>query len=647
MRVASALCLAATVGAQSPASGVKKVIELLTQLKAKVTEETAQGAKDAEEYADQCIATITGLEADVKYGGEKSEELAAIQENNAAKADQYAVEVASLGPQIGKVQSELKAATQVRNDEHKTFLGEESELTQAANMLTQAYAVLKRSLAGPAAFLQKDGTAVHSEADTRVTKIVNALSAVIAAAGAIDINATNKIRAFLEAEDSLSLGQPQAVVRSYESRSGGILDAIEELQEKAAQNLSALKTKEMDAKHAFEMLAQDLRNQIQAKEDALSNAKMYKEEAGAAAGAAGAQLQTVNDSLQADKTALANSKVSCQKHAEEWSARKASAEQEVVVLQKAMDILAGKFSLLQVTKKGDQYDKRSRASGILRKLGHKLDNFGLLQAAQSVSDDPFVKVREMINDMIMRLEKQAMEEATKAARCKKDIETGTRDVKVKSEQMAKYQARLEKSNAKYGQLGSDISTLQEEVKQIGIDMKAWTTIRAEEKGDHAATVKDAEESIEALNGAIQTLSEFYGAALIQTAQPKSDTGNTIIAYLETAQEDYQRIRQETESAEKSAVNDYERSMQDAQVSLAKKNALIDGKTQERSGLKVMISTIDDDLAASVKEYDAATSFLKNKQAECANKAMSYEERQQKREEEIKGLQEALEILSAE
>jgi len=645
MRVSSVLCLAAMVGAQSPASGVKKVIELLTNLKAKVVEETAQGAKDAEEYADQCIATITGLEADVKYGGEKAEELAAIQENNAAKADAYAVEIASLGPQIGKVQSELKMATQVRNDEHKTFVGEESELTQAANMLTQAYALLKRSLTGPAAFLQKDGS--HFEADTRVTKIVNALSAVIAAAGAIDINATNKIRAFLEAGDSLSLSQPQATVRAYESRSGGILDAIEKLQEKAAQNLSALKEKEMDAKHAYEMLAQDLTNQIQMKEEALSNAKMYKEEAAANAGAAGGQLQTVKDGLAADSAALANSKVSCQRNAEEWSARKASAEEEQVVLAKAIDILTGKFSLLQVTKKGDQYDKRSRASGILRKLGHKLDNFGLLQAAQSVSDDPFVKVREMISDMIMRLEKQAMEEASREAKCKKDIETGTRDVKIKSEQMAKYQARLEKSNAKYGQLGSDISTLQEEVKQIGIDMKAWAKIRAQEKADHAATIKDAELSIEALSGAIETLSEFYGASLLQVGQPKSDTGNTIISYLETAQEDYQRIRQETESAEKTAVSDYERNLQDAQVSLAKKNALIDGKTQERSGLKVMISQVDDDLAGSAKEFDAATEYLKNKQAECANKAMSFEERQQKREEEIKGLQEALEILSAE
>jgi hypothetical protein len=151
------------------------------------------------------------------------------------------------------LQSSLKAATVIRADEHKTFQGEEAELMEAANMLTQAYAVLKRSLSGPS-FLQEDRT------DSRMTRIVNALSLLISAAGSIDSAAASKVKAFLEAEDSLSLKQPQAVVRAYESKSGGILDAIEELQEKAAQNLSALRSKEMDSKHAFEVLSQDLKN---------------------------------------------------------------------------------------------------------------------------------------------------------------------------------------------------------------------------------------------------------------------------------------------------------------------------------------------------------------------------------------------------
>ena len=63
--------------------------------------------------------------------------------------------------------------------------------------------------------------------------------------------------------------------------------------------------------------------------------------------------------------------------------------------------------------------------------------------------------------------------------------------------------------------------------------------------------------------------------------------------------------------------------------------------------QVMTAQLDDDLGNAQKAYEAAVGFLTNKKEECANKAMSYEERKKKREEEIAGLQEALEILSAE
>merc|ERR1719350_2716828 len=133
---------------QSPVSGVQKVIKLLADLKIKVEAETTQGAKDAEAMENECIESIAGLEKDVSYGSEKAKELSATAENENAKADGFAVDVATLGPQIAKLQDELKVASTVRADENKVFNGEEAELVESATMLTQAYSVLKRSLSG-------------------------------------------------------------------------------------------------------------------------------------------------------------------------------------------------------------------------------------------------------------------------------------------------------------------------------------------------------------------------------------------------------------------------------------------------------------------------------------------------------------------
>jgi len=322
----------------------------------------------------------------------------------------------------------------------------------------------------------------------------------------------------------------------------------------------------------------------------------------------------------------------------------------MATLDKAVEILSGKFSLLQTssTKSSSKnFEQREKAAALLRKLGHKFNNFGLLQAASSAQADPFVKVRGLIKDMIMKLEESAAAEASKEAKCKADIEAGTRDVKIKTQQMKKYQTRLDASTAKSQQLGVEIGELEAEIKDLGVQMRAWTKMRTDEKKENSAVIKDAEEAIEAINGAVTTLTEFYGTATSFLQQPQSDAANTIIAVLQQAQEDYQKIRQETESAEEAAETDYEKDMQDGKVSLAKKKALVDGKSAEKATLKVMIAQIDDDLANATKAWEAATGFLKNKKEECANKAMSYEERKKRREEEIAGLQEALEILSAE
>jgi len=638
MKVFSVATIATAQAASTNNSGVVKVIELLGKMKSQVIEETAAGAKAEEEFQDQCIASTTELKSDIKYGSEKAEELSAQKENESAKAEAFGVDSATLAPQIAKLEEEKKSAKEIRGEENKEYMAEEAELEEASGMLTQAYSVLKRSLS----LMQTGGKVPNME------KVVQALSAVINAAW-IDPQSARRLESLLESSDELSLKAPQASTSNYGSKSGGILDAIEELQSKTAEQLSKLRRDELDKKHSFELLAQDLTSQVETKSEMLASAQQNKADAEEAAGKASADLATTAESVSADKTQLSDTQSDCKTSGEEWGARKASADGEVAALTKAVDILSAKFSLLQTGARthtaGD--DAREKAATILRKLGHKFNSFGLLQAASSAQEDPFGKVRGLISDMIMKLEKQAADEASKEGKCKADIANGTRDVKVKTEQMNKVATRLDSSQAKYAQLGSEVSALNEELKELNTNMQAWTRIRNEEKADSDAVVKNAAESIEALSAAITTLTEFYGApALLQTGQPKSEAANVIIETLQTAQEDFEKLKQETETAERNAEDAFDRNMQAAKVATAKKSALVEGKTQERSGVKVMISQLDSDVENATKAFEAARTYLKNKKEECANKSMSYEERKRRREEEIKGLQEALEILSA-
>lgn len=92
--------------------------------------------------------------------------------------------------------------------------------------IPKAYAVLKRALS----FVQT-GAAPNQQA---MSEVVVALGAIINSAW-IDADSTKKVQAFLEETDSLSLHQPQAQTSNYQSKSGGILDAIQGMQEKNAE----------------------------------------------------------------------------------------------------------------------------------------------------------------------------------------------------------------------------------------------------------------------------------------------------------------------------------------------------------------------------------------------------------------------------
>jgi predicted nucleic acid-binding Zn-ribbon protein len=255
----------------------------------------------------------------------------------------------------------------------------------------------------------------------------------------------------------------------------------------------------------------------------------------------------------------------------------------------------------------------------------------------------------MITDMVAKLEEEARKEASKEAKCKQDKQKGTTDLKVKKGDFERLGSRLDGSNAKFVLLGEEISDLQQQLRDLDVSVRAATDFRNKDRTDNNAVIADSAESVEALSSAISVLTDFYGEsapALIQTASKKqSDSANVIMSILQTAQEDFEKLKQDTEAAESSAQSKYDKDMQAADVSKAKKTAMVEAKTAEKSTVKVMISQITEDLANATKAYDAAKDFLKGVMEACANKAMSFEERQARREAEIAGLKDALEILS--
>merc|ERR1719213_498116 len=220
--------------------------------------------------------------------------------------------------------------------------------------------------------------------------------------------------------------------------------------------------------------------------------------------------------------------------------------------------------------------------------------------------------------------------------------------KTESEKIAtteKLQTRIDGNEAKIAELTDAIKTLEAEVADIDKAQSEATAIRTKEKTDNLAAIKDFRDSANAVVAAMGVLKSFYeGGAFIQTKSQKStrpdfggaktDTGSGIISVLEVAESDFTRLLAETETAEDSAADAYEKQTKENTVSKSAKLADAKAKESEIKSLTVQLGHSKEDHASTSSELDAVNSYIDKLRPQCEEKAMSYAEKKAAREAEI-------------
>merc|ERR550514_1546101 len=121
---------------------------------------------------------------------------------------------------------------------------------------------------------------------------------------------------------------------------------------------------------------------------------------------------------------------------------------------------------------------------------------------------------------------------------------------------------------------------------------------------------------------------------------KGDVGSTIVSVLEVAESDFTQMLAEAE-----AQSVYDKLVQDNAVAKASKTADVKSKTSEVKSLEVALGNYKEDKETTSNELDAVLAYLDKLKPQCETKVMSYAEKKARREQEIAGLKEALEILT--
>merc|ERR1719217_715131 len=146
--------------------------------------------------------------------------------------------------------------------------------------------------------------------------------------------------------DDLKLGQPQATVSAYESKSGGIVEEIGDMKEKAEETLSGARTTEMKEAHNHDMMVQSLTDALSNLKDKLSIAKSTIASTAQESGKAKEELIETESTMAADKAYLESLTAECKETAESWADRQKSAKEEMAVIEKAKSILSGGVRVL-------------------------------------------------------------------------------------------------------------------------------------------------------------------------------------------------------------------------------------------------------------------------------------------------------------
>jgi len=645
---------------------IPKVIQMLGDIKAKAAQEKHEEQVQFAGFKQFCDdVSIEKQRAIAAADAEMATLKADIQ-----KAD---VEVARLGEEIlthqeeiGSWQEDTTNATSVRQMERGDYLKMHQDYSESISAITQAMIALKQQ-----AFDRKGVAVLLSKPLEQAPKADRRL-----------------IEAFLmrdSEEPDLSFVAPPPPT-AYRFQSEGIIDMLDKLKIKFVDELRKLEEEEVTRDHTHTSLIQDLSNSIRQAEESskvkeknvLKNKQLSIE--------AASNLKQVSADRDSDAMYLKDLVATCETKEAEYKSRQQLRDDEFDAIDKAIEILSSDTVsgaadkhlpsmvqsakmpgvLLQIQSKNAE-PNQLRAASYLREESARIGSHVLMTLAVSARDDPFAKVKKLIQELLDRLMTQATEETTHKGWCDTELATNAHTRKTKTEEIDQLRSEIEGLTASIAILGKKLAATTAQILEIESAVANRTDMRNEEKAENNATITEAQKAQVAVEQAVQVLKEFYAKAGEATALLQNHGSNSqeppaifdspykgqqaanggVIGMLEVIKSDFARLETETSASEAEAQNEFETFMEDSSVAKVEKEKDVQYNSAEKKEKEIALVDKKDSLQQAEQVLGAAQASFEKLKPPCLDTGMSYEERVRRREEEIQALKEALKILGGE
>jgi len=666
--------------ADNPVAGV---ITLLQDLQAKVEADARAEARAYNKYYNWCNV-VTGEELhNINLSTERKEKLKSSIEKYFAEIEQSGEAISDEAKAIAQAISEGKNAKDLREKQHSDFMSAEKDLVESIDMLSRAITLLTKEM-------QKGSAAFTQLANTRLTGIVQAIGAV-ADAAAFSASDRSKLLELVQAQQSEGddfTAAPASDV--YTRRSGGIIPLLEDMKDKAENQLSDLRRGEQQARYVFNQLVAALKAQQAADEKDKATEENEKAQAEQDKAASEQDLQGTAKVLDVHSEEYRKTKAQCMQTASDHEAGVKSREHEIKLLADAAKLLKETASPVAVKRYSFlQEESLQRVSlhsttdlvhmeviNLVSRMAKAHHSAALAQLASRISavvqygtatgEDIFVKVKGLIADLIAKLEKEAQQDATEKAYCDEQLsETSAKESDLE-DVLKKLKAQLDRKSAKFADVKDDLTEMQAELAAMTKDQAKLTKIREEEHAAFSVEKTDLEQGIQGVRKAMDVLRDYYSQqddtdvsgpaeSLLQSMQPsppdvsyKKQTGvDGIISTLEMVESNFAAGLAKTQTQESDSQNEYDDATKEFEVTRQTLETQVKYKTKEYKSLDKTISQLSSDLDSSQTENAALLEFSAKLKDRCIAEPETYAEIKRRRDAEITGLKEALEILKSE
>jgi len=640
-----ALLLVLALGVAGTASPISKVLELLGGMEEK-TKKQGQEADDAIKEADDfCHRRSDDLGYSIKTSTNQKDDLEAQIAKSASKIESSATSLQETAQSIEANEAELTKATEVREKEKADFAASEKDLLDTMDSLKRAVGVLEKEATGEKG---------KSESLLQVQQAPDIFSALEAMVSGSLISAADRqdLAAFLQ-----NSGSQAPVAPAYESKSGGVTEMLEDLQDKAKAELNSLRKKENESRSNYQLLRQSLDDEIKFAKEEIKKLKATQAEESSDKASNEKDLKEATTNLAEDTKELKELAMECRRKMEDYKLESKDRADELTALATAKKALIEKtggaaaqaYSFLQLEKQSsaDNYPKNEVVQ-LLREAARKTDSTAISLLARragnmmreaAAGDDVFAKITTMISNMVSKMEKSLAEDTNQAQQCEIDMKAAKEKLAAKNSEVSKYQNRIDKVVSKSAGLKSEVSELKDALSSLMDAKSKATKIRSKESGLFKKNEPEIQQGLEGVKIALKALREYYG-----NQDQGAATG--IVGMLEVVESDFAKQLAEMRVAESTAAEDFKKEENDMKLERTRKEQDMKYKTEAHQRLDADLTDVQSDADSAQSVLDDAKEYAETVKSKCTVTPMSFEEKKAKRQQEIDDLKDALAALQS-